>query len=62
MAEIEISDELMSRLKTVGEKDYQGATLEQTLDRLLHEHQEYVMLEAAAELGENASRQAERRS
>ncbi len=61
MPQIEIADELLSRLKTVAEKDYHGATLEQALDRLLHEHQEYVMLEAASELGQNATRRGQQR-
>ena len=51
MPEIQVSDELLTRLTTVAENDYDGASVEQTLDRLLREHQEYVMLEAAGELG-----------
>jgi 3alpha(or 20beta)-hydroxysteroid dehydrogenase len=51
MAEIQLSDELLSRLTTIAENDYAGASVEQALDRLLREHQEYVMLEAAGELG-----------
>ena len=39
--------DLLARLATVAENDYQGASVEQALDRLLREHQEYVMLEAA---------------
>jgi hypothetical protein len=58
MAQIEIPEELLSRLRTVADKDYGGASLESALDRLLHEHQEYVMLEAAGELRENAERSA----
>jgi hypothetical protein len=58
MPQIEISDDLASRLNTVAEKDYHGASIAETLDRLLREHQEYVMLEAAGELSENAARQA----
>ncbi len=58
MPEIEISDDLLSRLRTVADKSYGGASLEDTLDRLLREHQEYVMLEAAGELRENAERTA----
>ena len=50
MPDIQISDQLLSRLNTVAEHDYHGASLEQTLDHLLREHQEYVMLEAAGEL------------
>ena len=60
MAQIEISEELLSRLRTVADKDYHGASLDDTLDRLLREHQEYVMLEAAGELRENAERIAHR--
>jgi hypothetical protein len=52
MAGTEIPDELLSRLKRVAEHDYGGASLEETLDRLLREHQEHVMLGAAAELRE----------
>ena len=51
MPEIQVSDQLLSRLTTVAENDYEGASVEQALDRLLREHQEYVMLEAAGELG-----------
>ncbi len=58
MPELEISAELLSRLKTVADKDFHGVTVEEALDRLLREHQEYVMLEAASELGRNATRQA----
>jgi 3alpha(or 20beta)-hydroxysteroid dehydrogenase len=47
MPEIQVSDDLLARLATVAENDYQGASVEQALDRLLREHQEYVMLEAA---------------
>ena len=50
----EIPDDLLERLQIVAEKDYGGATLEETLDRLLREHQEYVMLEAAGELRERS--------
>jgi hypothetical protein len=55
MPQIDISTDLLTRLNTVVEKDYQGASLEQALDRLPREHQEHVVLEAAAELLENAS-------
>lgn len=51
MPEIQLSDELLSRLTTIAENDYDGASVEEALDRLLREHQEYVMLEAAGELG-----------
>jgi hypothetical protein len=43
-----ISDELLARLRVVADRDHGGASLEETLDRLLREHQEHVMLEAAA--------------
>jgi 3alpha(or 20beta)-hydroxysteroid dehydrogenase len=49
--EIQLSDELLSRLSTIAENDYDGASVEEALDLLLREHQEYVMLEAAGELG-----------
>jgi hypothetical protein len=32
MAQIDIPDDLLARLTTVAEKDYEGASLEQTLD------------------------------
>ena len=51
----EIPEELLERLRTVAEHDYGGASLDETLDRLLREHQEYVMLEAAAALRERAT-------
>ena len=50
MPDIQVSEAILSRLNTLAEHDYHGATLEQTLDHLLREHQEYVMLEAAGEL------------
>jgi hypothetical protein len=53
MPQIEISPDLLARLNTIAEKDYERATIEQTLDRLLHEHQEHVMLGAAAQLARN---------
>lgn len=56
MPDTEIPEELLARLRTVAEKDYGGASLGETLDRLLREHQEYVMLEAAGEIRENAER------
>jgi hypothetical protein len=56
MSQIEISPDLLARLNTVAEKDYNGATIEQTLDRLLREHQEHVMLGAAAQLAQNDDR------
>jgi hypothetical protein len=55
MPEIDISDELLTRLHTVADNDYEGASLADALDRLLREHQEYVMIEAAGEARENAS-------
>jgi hypothetical protein len=57
--ETEISADLLSRLRTVAEKDYGGVSLDETLDRLLREHQEYVMLGAAGELRENVDKAAE---
>jgi hypothetical protein len=59
MPEIVISAELLSRLQTIAEKDYGGASLADALDRLLREHQEYVMLEAVGELRENTPRTTE---
>ena len=50
MPQIDVASDLLTRLNTVAEKDYQGASLEQTLDRLLREHQEHVALAAVAEL------------
>ena len=58
MSSIEISEELLQRLQTVAEKDYEGATLDDALDRLLREHQEYVVIEAASLLERNATREA----
>jgi hypothetical protein len=55
MSSTEIPEPLLERLRTVAEHDYGGASMEETLDRLLREHQEYVMLEAAAELRERAT-------
>jgi len=55
MPQIDISDDLLRRLNTVAKNDYQGASMEQTLERLLSEHQEYVVLEAAAEQRQNVS-------
>jgi hypothetical protein len=49
--DIQVPEDLLSRLTTVAEHDYHGASMEETLDRLLREHQEYVMVEAAGELG-----------
>jgi 3alpha(or 20beta)-hydroxysteroid dehydrogenase len=54
MPEIDISADLLSRLQTVAEKDYHGASLADTLDRLLREHQEYVVIEAVGELREKS--------
>lgn len=54
MADIEIPEDLLTRLTAVAEKDYRGASLPEALDRLLREHQEYVMLEAAGELSRAA--------
>ena len=56
MPEIELSDNVLSRLRTIAEKDYGGVSAEDALDRLLREHQEYVMIEAAGELRENTTR------
>jgi hypothetical protein len=52
---IEVPAELLERLRTVADHDYEGASTEQALDRLLREHQEYVMLEAAGELYRRAT-------
>ena len=59
MPAIEIPADLLTRLTTVAEKDYEGASLEQTLDRLLSEHQEHVVLGAAAQLARNEAAQAD---
>jgi hypothetical protein len=59
MPEIEISTDLLSRLQVIADKDYGGVSVEDALDRLLREHQEYVMIEAAGELRENAERTTE---
>ena len=59
MPEIDISADLLSRLRTIAEKDYGGVSISDALDRLLREHQEYVMIEAAGELRENAERTTE---
>jgi len=56
MPEIQVSDDVLSRLQTIAEKDYDGASVEQAVDRLLREHQEYVMIEAAGKLRENTER------
>jgi hypothetical protein len=56
MPEIGVSDDVLSRLRTIAEKDYGGVPLEEALDRLLREHQEYLMIEAAGELRENTTR------
>jgi hypothetical protein len=53
MPAIDIPAELLSRLRTIAENDYEGASLPETLDRLMREHQEYVMIEAAGELRRN---------
>ena len=58
MPELNITDDLLHRLQIVAEKDYEGASIDQTLDRLLREHQEFVMLEAAAALERNAAKQS----
>ena len=52
MPEIQVSNELLTRLTTVAENDYAGISVEETLDRLLREHQEHVVLEAAGEVRE----------
>jgi rRNA-processing protein FCF1 len=59
VSSIEISEELLQRLQIVAEKDYEGVTLDDALDRLLREHQEYVVIEAASELERNAARLAD---
>jgi hypothetical protein len=59
MPEIDIPADLLSRLQTVAEKDYGGVPVTDALDRLLREHQEYVMIEAAGELRENSERTTE---
>jgi hypothetical protein len=59
MPAIEISADLLSRLKTIAQKDYEGVSVEDALDRLLREHQEYVMIEAAGKLRENTERTTE---
>ena len=59
MPEIDIPADLLSRLQTVAEKDYGGVGVADALDRLLREHQEYVMIEAAGELRENSERTTE---
>jgi hypothetical protein len=59
MPEIQLSDDVLSRLRMIAEKDYGGVSVEDALDRLLREHQEYVMIEAAGELRENAERTTE---
>jgi hypothetical protein len=56
MPEIQVSDDVLSRLQTIAEKDYDGASVEEAVDRLLREHQEYVMIEAAGKLRENTER------
>ena len=50
--------ELLQRLQIAAEKDYEGATLDDALDRLLREHQECMVTEAASELERNAARLA----
>ena len=59
MPQIDIPADLLTRLQTIAEKDYGGASVEDALDRLLREHQEYVMIEAAGELRENSERTAQ---
>ena len=60
MPEIDIPADLLSRLQTIAEKDYGGVSIADALDRMLREHQEYVMIEAAGELRENAERTTKR--
>jgi hypothetical protein len=55
MAGMDIPEDLLARLKTIADHDYGGVSLEEALDRLLREHQEYVMLEAAGELRERST-------
>jgi hypothetical protein len=50
---VNTSEDLLARLRTVADIDYGGVSLEETLDRLLREHQEYVRLKAAATNREN---------
>ena len=52
MPDIHVSDELLARLTTVAENDYSGSSVEETLDRLLREHQEHVVLETAGKVRE----------
>ena len=56
MPELQLSADLLSRLRTIAEKDYGGVSMEEAVDRLLREHQEYVMIEAAGKLRENTER------
>jgi hypothetical protein len=56
MPELQVSADVLSRLQTIAEKDYGGVPVEEAVDRLLREHQEYVMIEAAGKLRENAER------
>jgi hypothetical protein len=50
---VNISEDLLARLRDVADKDYGGVSLEEALDRLLREHQEHVILAAAAANREN---------
>jgi hypothetical protein len=59
MPEIQLSADVLSRLRTIAERDYGGVSMEEAVDRLLREHQEYVMIEAAGELRENTERTTE---
>jgi hypothetical protein len=49
MPQIHVSEPLFQRLTRLAEHDYRGATLEEALERLLSEHQEHVVLEAAGD-------------
>lgn len=58
MPDLTVSEDILHRLSTVAENDYEGATTDETLDRLLREHQEYVMLEAASAAERNATKKS----
>jgi CO dehydrogenase/acetyl-CoA synthase beta subunit len=58
MSNIDLPDDLHDRLRTVADRDYGGASLAETFEHLLAEHQEHVVVTAAAETRENAEEQA----
>lgn len=58
MPNIDLPDDLHDRLRTVADRDYGGASLAETLGRLLAEHQEHLVLAAAAETRQNAEEPA----